>query len=49
MTKKDIYETLVEINISLAADDITCWESPYCPYCMIKKLQSDIGRDIKNE
>ena len=45
MDIREILEALYEIQISLDADDITCWKSPECPYCMINKLRLDIEKD----
>ena len=45
MNIREILERLYEIQISLNADEITCWESPDCPYCMINKLRLDIEKN----
>jgi len=41
--------SLIDIEISLAAGDITCWESVHCPYCMIKQLKKRVEEDLNDE
>jgi len=48
MNRKDILASIVEIEISIAADSkIRCWDSPYCPYCMLRTLKNNLKEDIK--
>ena len=46
ITNRYILEALLDIEIGLGADDITCWESPECPYCMIRRLRVEVQEDI---
>jgi len=46
LSTKDIYETITDIEISLMAENLPCWESPVCPYCMIKQLKAKLKKEI---
>jgi hypothetical protein len=43
-----IIESLAEIQISIAADNVQCWESPYCPYCMLDGLKSRLEKELED-
>ena len=48
MNKKAIVESIDEIQMILSADNVQCWESPYCPYCMLNELKCKIEKDIND-
>ena len=50
MNIRDIYESIVDVEISIAADSkVRCWESPYCPYCMLRELKLKLKEDIQDD